>query len=337
MAAEARSNAAAPGVPWLAETLADVLRTHRGHALLLHGAPGRGQFELAIAIASAWLCDAPRPEGACGACASCKLVAARTHPDLVVVVPEALAKALGWTADDEVEGGKSERKPSKEIKVDAVRSAIGFAQTTSARGRGKVAVFFPAERINTIGANTLLKTLEEPAGDARFVMACGAADALPATVRSRCQAIAMPVPPAAVAAAWLSERGVADPEVLLAATGGSPQQALAWAQEGLDASAWRELPRRLARGDAQALAGWPLARAVDALQRLCHDALRRAVGAPPRYFAPQALAGHAALPALLAWAAELRQLTAHVEHPWHAPLALDSLVLQAQRALAPPR
>ncbi|MEO7336810.1 MAG: DNA polymerase III subunit delta', partial [Caldimonas sp.] len=171
-------------LPWLAEPLRLGLE-RQAHALLVQGPEGVGQFELALSLAQAWLCEAPRaPDGArpCGTCASCRLVQAHSHPDLLVVMPEAQREALGWggSIGDADESGEKvgKAKPSKEIKVEAVRTAVGFAQTTSARGKGKVLLLHPAERMNTVAANTLLKTLEEPPGDARFLLSCAAPDVL---------------------------------------------------------------------------------------------------------------------------------------------------------------
>jgi DNA polymerase-3 subunit delta' len=106
------------------------------------------------------------------------------------------------------DGGK--RKPSKEIRVDEIRQAIAFAQTTSARGRAKVVVIHPAERMNGVSANALLKTLEEPPG--RRAACCRAPRPMrccrrSAAAASRCRCAARP----AVAARWLREQGVARP------------------------------------------------------------------------------------------------------------------------------
>lgn len=328
-------------LPWLGAPLQQALRTQRGHALLVHGPQGTGQFELALSLAQAWLCegegDAARKP--CGTCPSCHLVQAHSHPDLLVLLPEALREPLGWTSIDEVEGGverSSKTKPSKEIKVDAVRAAVGYAQSTSARGRGKVVVIHPAERMNAIAANTLLKTLEEPPGIARFVLSCGAPDALLPTIRSRCQAVALALPAADVASAWLASHKVAQPEVMLAATGGQPQEALAWVKEGIDAVSWSRLPRQMAAGESGAVASWPLPLLLDALQKLCHDAMCGATGAPPRYFPPAAMPSGAALPALVAWSKALRETKRHAEHPWNMPVMVESMVLQAAQALRAP-
>lgn len=331
------SDAALP-LPWLAPALARAL-AQPGHAVLLHGPQGVGQWELALTLAQAWLCEteasaARRP---CGRCAACRLVQARSHPDLLVLLPEALQEPLGWASEGE--GGESTgsktKQPSKEIKVDAVRAAVAFAQTTSSRGRGKALVVHPAERMNAIAANALLKTLEEPPGAARFVLSSAAPQALLPTIRSRCQALPLALPPRDEAAAWLAGQGIARPEVLLAAAGGQPLDALEWHAIGVDAKAWADLPRRVAAGDATAFSGWPLPRVIEALQKLCHDAASVAAGASPRYFEAMPAVPPAMLPALMEWSGALSLAARHAEHPLNAGLAIEAWTVQGRHALAP--
>ena len=335
-------------LPWLAAPLQQALREQRSHALLVHGPSGVGQFELAFGLAQGWLCEAesspanPSPLRPCGRCVACHLVRARSHPDLLMLVPEALRAALGWEPDAEADDGgdkASKAKPSKDIKVEAVRSAVAFAQTTSARGRGKVVVLHPAERMNGISANTLLKTLEEPPGEARFVLSSGAPDALLPTIRSRCQSVTLTLPATEVAIEWLRSQGVADPAVLLAAAGGQPQDALSWSREGVDAALWSQLPMLVQRGAATAVAGWPMPRLIESLQKVCHDALCVAAGAAPRYFPAASLKGasrsgdRAATHSLHAWQRELQRAARFAEHPWNAGLLAESLVEQGRSAL----
>ena len=173
--------------PWLSAQLRELLAL-RGHAWLLHGPSGLGQYDLAMALARAWLCDEPTAQGACGTCKSCHAIDVRAHTDLCVLMPETIMLELDWPlgemAQKEIDG--KERKPSKEIRVDAMRDAVEFSQRTSGRGRGKVVMVYPAERMNHVTANALLKTLEEPPGDVRFVLASEAAHQLLPTLRSRC-------------------------------------------------------------------------------------------------------------------------------------------------------
>ena len=105
-----------------------------------------------------------------------------------MLMPETHMLERGWPLPEKAQAeiDEKKRKPSKEIRVDAMREAIEFAQRTSARGRGKAMLIYPAERMNAVTANALLKTLEEPPGDMRFVLATEAAHLLLPTIRSRC-------------------------------------------------------------------------------------------------------------------------------------------------------
>lgn len=326
-------------LPWLQSVLAETLRVQHAHALLVYGPAGVGQFEFSLALASAWLCEAPapaRPGGlACGACEACKLVASRTHPDLRLVVPETLRGQAGLPADEDAgsddEGKK--RKPSREIKVEQMRAALDFSTLTASRGGAKVLLLHPAEQINHISANALLKTLEEPAGTLRFILSCGAPDALLPTIRSRCQAVRLPLPAREAALAWLAAQGIEDPGTVLDACGGQPLTAWDRSRQGMDAAAWAQLPGWVASGQGGALASWPLPLLVEALQRLCHDQLMVTLGQPPRFFAAQALGrGGGDVASLTAWAAELRQMARHAEHPWNAGLATEAILQRARNA-----
>jgi len=333
-------------LPWLAAPLAQGLAL-RAHALLLHGPAGVGQFELGLALATGWLCEAaegaPRP---CGLCPSCHLMAAQAHPDFHLLLPDALREPLGWGAAEEGDdGGKSAKgkaKPSKDIRVEAVRAAIEWGQKTSSRGRAKVILVHPAQAMNLISANALLKTLEEPAGRLRLVLTAHDPEALLPTVRSRCQRLRLDLPGAAESLAWLGEQGVVRPEVLLAAAGGQPLDAAAMAADGIDSDAWERLPGDVRRGQAALVADWPLVRLVDALQKLCHDLMCLRADAAPRYFAAAVLepllrpAGPA-WPALAEWSRELVQAARHDEHPWHAGLRIEALVGQGARLWQTPR
>ena len=322
--------------PRIAAQLRQLL-SQRGHAWLLQGPSGLGQYKLALALAQAWLCDQPTPDGACGQCASCHQVEVRAHTDLVVLMPETAMLALGWPLAEKAQQDLDEkkRKPSREIRVDAMRDALEFAQRTSGRGRGKVMLVYPAERMNTVTANALLKTLEEPPGDMRFVLASEAAHQLLPTIRSRCPAQALAWPAAADAAAWLQEEGVpaAAAPGLLRAAGGRPEDALRLHQAGLDARTWSQWPKALVRGDIAALANWGPAEVVEALQKLCHDLLAVHSGAAPRFFEPADLPSAASVTALTAWWRSLSETARTVDHPFNAGLLLEDLVARARTAL----
>lgn len=358
--------------PWLQIQLESLL-TQRGHAWLLGGPSGLGQFELALALATAWLCEQPTPHGACGHCGSCHAVKVHTHADLCMLMPETLSLSLGWPLDektqDELDGKK--RKPSKEIKVDAAREAVSFTQFTRSRGTTKVVVVFPAERMNHVTANTLLKTLEEPPGAVKFILATEAAHQLLPTIRSRCIGHTMVWPDFELALRWVDTEtaglgstdnkpqksvrppDTADLKTLLLRAGGRPSDVLNWAQGSSAAETaqrWTDFPKAMLNGEVSALAEFSPAMAVDSLQKLCHDVWAIRVGGSPRFFNKKDLmaiherssvnAGHSSeivtetgLSELVNWSRDLNTIARTVDHPYNPGLLIESLVSRAKRAL----
>lgn len=324
-------------LPWLGDTLSAALAQQRGHALLLHGAAGNGALPFALTLAQAWLCETQGAIRPCGCCASCRMLQSRLHPDLLVLLPEAMRQALGWPLrDDKAEGdGESagKRKPSRQIRIDEVRSAIEWVSKTSSRGGAKVLVLHPAEALNLQAASALLKTLEEPPTGTRLLLSAGDPELLLPTVRSRCQRIVLAAPTPAQGAEWLAAQGVQGADVLLRAASGRPLDALALAEAGIDARAWTALPQAVARGQGAALAGWPVPRVVDALQKLCHDAMALACGGAERYFPPASVPAGGALSGLVAWECTLARVARHDDHGWNEGLLVDALVAEGRAVL----
>lgn len=322
--------------PWIAAQRQHLL-AQRGHAWLLHGPSGLGQYSLAMELVRAWLCDQPTAQGACGSCASCHAIEVRTHADVCVLMPETVMLELGWPLTEKAQADidDKKRKASKEIRVDAMREAVEFTQRTSARGRGKAVLVFPAERMNHVTANAMLKTLEEPPGDVRFVLASEAAHQLLPTIRSRCLGHSMAWPDLDASLAWLQSHGMApaDAPIVLRAAGGRPDDALLFAQTGRDAANWAALPKAMARGEVHLLRDWTPPDVVDALHKLCHDLMARHTGAQPRFFDAAQLPPALSLTALSRWARELSGTTRTMAHPFNPGLMLEALVSQAQNAL----
>jgi DNA polymerase-3 subunit delta' len=184
------------------------------HALLVSGHAGIGKQRFALAFAARLLCRSPQPQGACTQCKSCQLLAAGTHPDFMLLQPETDAKT---------------GKTAKAVKVDQVRELVGFAEKSAQLGGYRLVVVEPAHLLNVQAANALLKTLEEPGRQTLILLVTAQPLSLPATVRSRCQQLALPVPATAEALAWLGPqvRGDDTARLLLALADGAPLAALA--------------------------------------------------------------------------------------------------------------
>jgi DNA polymerase-3 subunit delta' len=328
------------GLPWLAGPAHAIATRQRGHALLLQGHPGGGVFELALRVANTWLCETQGADAPCGRCTACHLLSTNSHPDFRALLPELTQVELGWSvggndAPDAGDGdGKARKKPSREIKIEAVREAIAWTQKSSSRGRAKVLLLFPADAMNLVASNAMLKTLEEPPKGVRLLLVAEDAERLLPTLRSRCQRILFAGPSPEQALAWLEGQGAANAPVLLAAAGGHPLSARRLASDGFDAAAWVALPRSVADGRWVPPAGASVPRLREVLQKLCHDAMAVAAGSAPRYFPASSLPPAASWPRLADWSQSLARLARHDEHPFNAPLITDSLLAEAKAVWA---
>jgi DNA polymerase-3 subunit delta' len=325
--------------PWIQKQSLALL-SQQGHAWLLQGPSGLGQYDLATSMVSAWLCESERAlsHGACGQCGSCHALSVHTHADLMVLMPETILLELGWPLSEKAQSeiDNKTRKPSKEIRIEAMRDAIEFSQRTNARGRGKAVLVFPAERMNHVTANALLKTLEEPPGDVKFVLATEAAHQLLPTIRSRCLIHTMAWPSEAEAVQWLETQSLSkdDATALLKAAGGRPDEVLKQRNLGQSMQWWSKFPKAMLAGDASYCSDLPASEVIDALQKLCHDLLMLQTQTTLRYFNEADLPKLKVSPAqLTAWFKRLSQAAKTSEHPFNAGLMLEALCTEAREVL----
>jgi DNA polymerase-3 subunit delta' len=208
-------------LPWHRAALVRLLsdRGRLPHALLIHGAAGIGKVEFARAFAAGALCESPREGLACGQCPSCHWFSQGNHPDFREIVPESAADD-----EDEVEGegAKAEKAKSVVIKIDQVRAVADFVALTTHRAGFRVLLLHPADALHPNAANALLKTLEEPPPHTLILLVTAYPARLLPTIRSRCRPLALPMPEAKEALAWLRSQDVDEAEVALAAAGGAP-------------------------------------------------------------------------------------------------------------------
>src|SRR4030095_1044202 len=193
------------------------------HALLLTGPPGIGKALLAQRLIARLACTAqPADARPCGECPGCRQVAAATHPDL-----------LALSAPDRRK--KETRK--KEISIDRARDLKRFVQLHAVVAPRKMALDDDAYRLSLAPQNAMLKTLEEPPGQALIILVTASPGGLLPTVRSRCQRIpCRPLRDTQVRKV-LEASGIAAAEAVLltAAADGSPGRALTVRESWQDA------------------------------------------------------------------------------------------------------
>ncbi|MCF6262532.1 MAG: DNA polymerase III subunit delta' [Xanthomonadales bacterium] len=159
---------------------------HLPHAILLSSQLHAGIEQLAGCLAARLICSEAREDSACGKCRNCKLFASGSHPDVFILEPE---------------------EDSKVIKIDQIREFVHKITLTASMASCKVALVRPAEAMNRAAANALLKTLEEPAGEAYIILSSTEPARLLATIRSRCQQYAVEPAASAAVEAWFTQSG----------------------------------------------------------------------------------------------------------------------------------
>lgn len=339
--------------PWHAEVARQWLgqRDRFAHAWLIHGMPGTGKQQFALGAAASLLCDAPEHGLACGHCRSCHWIHGGNHPDLRRIRPDALAAQEGEGGEAPTKAGSDEKSLSREIRVDQLRALADWFNTATHAGGWRVAVLYPADALNPVSANALLKILEEPPAHTVFLMVTDAADRLLPTLVSRCRRLPLPVPERRASTEWLAAQGVEPADAWLAAASQAPLLALHLSRSrSQPCPDWliTFLNQVIASGpnpDVAAIADLldkvPAESWLDDLQRLVADLALRRHGLSPHYF-PQldqaAAIAQAASPRALAnlgkWLCEQRRVA---RHPLNARLFVHAVVQRAVLACRPQR
>lgn len=152
------------------------------NSILFYGAPGTGKQRLAHLLAQAWLCQAPTEEGADESCRACGAFQRSTNADVLSIQPTGASRII---KDAAINGSTDPSDPP------GIRE---FFRTLPLLSRHKVVLIEDADRMNSSAYNALLKVLEEPPPHGRLVLTTSQIGAVPATILSRCLAVACEVP-----------------------------------------------------------------------------------------------------------------------------------------------
>ncbi|MDG2459579.1 MAG: hypothetical protein P8M73_01740 [Luminiphilus sp.] len=176
-----------PTPPWLKSVIdrcwsASAAQQNVGHAYIVSSSDRFEASLLSQLIAALKLCSGPKANSSCGHCLSCRGFAQGAHGDLLEVHREPGKVAIG---------------------IDQIRAAVKFLQQTPLYGDIKILLIEDADKMTAAAANSLLKTLEEPAGNSLILLSTAESWRLSATIRSRCQLQRILAVPREESVAWL--------------------------------------------------------------------------------------------------------------------------------------
>jgi DNA polymerase-3 subunit gamma/tau len=175
----------------LVRTLTNAFNSGRiAHAFMLTGVRGVGKTTTARLIARALNCVGLDGTGGptmspCGQCDPCRSIGEDRHPDVI------------------------EMDAASRTGVDDIRELIEGVRYRPVSARYKIYIIDEVHMLSKAAFNALLKTLEEPPPDIKFVFATTEINKVPVTVLSRCQRYTLPRIPEATLAAYygtLAER-----------------------------------------------------------------------------------------------------------------------------------
>jgi len=137
-----------------------------GHAYLFRGPDGVGKKTAAQMFAAYLNCQNPGEGDACCRCASCRKYISGNHPDLIHIAPDGAA-----------------------IKIGQVRELKHQLSFPPLEADVRVVILEDIHTMRREAANSLLKTLEEPAPDNLFILTADQTGEILPTIISRCQII----------------------------------------------------------------------------------------------------------------------------------------------------
>jgi len=179
------------------------------HSFIFHGIEGIGKDAVAIEFAKLLNCDNPDVEtGACDVCKSCKQMSLLNSANFRFITPlpspkkesdESESQSFS-ESDFEILQAELKNKSldnyhkidipkANSIKIENIRQIKKEIYLTGERGKKKVYIISQADMMRREAANSFLKVLEEPPGDALIILTTAKINSLLPTIIGRCQKV----------------------------------------------------------------------------------------------------------------------------------------------------
>ncbi|MEJ8675744.1 DNA polymerase III subunit gamma/tau, partial [Chromobacterium amazonense] len=151
------------GQEHVVRALSNALKEQRlHHAYLLTGTRGVGKTTIARILAKSLNCETGTTAEPCGECQACRQIDAGRFVDLLEI------------------------DAASNTGIDNIREVLENAQYAPTMGRFKVYIIDEVHMLSKSAFNAMLKTLEEPPGHVKFILATTDPQKVPVTVLSRC-------------------------------------------------------------------------------------------------------------------------------------------------------
>ncbi len=168
------------GQEHVVKALSNALNQNRlHHAYLFTGTRGVGKTTVARIFAKALNCEKGITSTPCGACAACLEIDRGHFADLI------------------------ELDAASNTQVDHMRDLLENALYAPTSARFKIYIIDEVHMLSKSAFNAMLKTLEEPPGHVKFILATTDPQKIPVTVLSRCLQFNLKLIPAALIAEYL--------------------------------------------------------------------------------------------------------------------------------------
>ncbi|PYZ91532.1 DNA polymerase III subunit delta' [Salipaludibacillus keqinensis] len=172
--------------PTITKMLTNSLTKDRlAHAYVFEGGRGTGKKEAALLLAQSFFCDYKQGVEPCHSCSECKRIDSGNHPDVHMI---------------ETDGAS--------IKVDQIRLLKKEFSLRGVESKKKVYIVEESEKMTDAAANSLLKFLEEPEGEALAVLVTTQVQRLLKTIISRSQTLSFSPLPADLLIKKIVEQGI---------------------------------------------------------------------------------------------------------------------------------
>ena len=231
------------------------------HALLLHGEPGVPKLALATAAAQYLHCKNHVDGDSCGVCPMCRQHQSFNQVDTHYSFPFTDRKGSGCVSDDYIDEWrdfitdypvedyqawltllKNENK-QPQIYVREADNIMRKMTLSAYTAKYKVLIMWLPEKLNEEAANKLLKLIEEPYDDCKFILVSDNEKGILGTILSRCQRMELRKPSIPMVAQYLVDRygmDMQDAMALAAPADGNVSMAERMVQTGSEFHEFRE-------------------------------------------------------------------------------------------------